>query len=149
MAELELAIYQWLATWNDEPQALVWKATPDAILDKVHPRGYCKDLARTGDYATSHTCGFERVGGFHVFPFGHILALYPIRCPRRPCRRFSLNSLSQRRHVPQPLLNPLQREFDTLDQGQMGFEPANCQVAFPSKLDTAFSTRDRSRVCGD
>jgi hypothetical protein len=36
VAELERAIYQWLATWNDEPQSLVWKATADAILDRVH-----------------------------------------------------------------------------------------------------------------
>jgi hypothetical protein len=36
VAELERAIYQWLATWNDGPQSLVWKATADVILDKVH-----------------------------------------------------------------------------------------------------------------
>jgi transposase len=33
--ELERAIYQWLATWNDKPQPFVWKATADVILDKV------------------------------------------------------------------------------------------------------------------
>jgi len=33
--ELERAIYQWLAKWNDEPQPFVWKATADVILDKV------------------------------------------------------------------------------------------------------------------
>jgi transposase len=33
--ELEQAIYQWLATWNDKPKAFVWKATADVILDKV------------------------------------------------------------------------------------------------------------------
>ena len=33
--ELERAIYQWLATWNDKPTPFVWKATADVILDKV------------------------------------------------------------------------------------------------------------------
>jgi transposase/DNA-binding CsgD family transcriptional regulator len=33
--ELERAIYQWLAHWNQEPQPFVWKATADVILDKV------------------------------------------------------------------------------------------------------------------
>jgi transposase len=33
--ELERAIYQWLASWNDKPQPFVWKATADVILDKV------------------------------------------------------------------------------------------------------------------
>ena len=33
--ELERAIYQWLANWNQEPQPFVWKATADVILDKV------------------------------------------------------------------------------------------------------------------
>ena len=33
--ELERAIYAWLATWNQQPQAFVWKATADVILDKV------------------------------------------------------------------------------------------------------------------
>jgi len=33
--ELERAIYLWLANWNDEPKAFIWKATPDVILDKV------------------------------------------------------------------------------------------------------------------
>jgi hypothetical protein len=33
--ELELAIYQWLANWNQKPQPFVWKATADVILDKV------------------------------------------------------------------------------------------------------------------
>lgn len=33
--ELERAIYQWLANWNDEPKAFAWKATADVILDKV------------------------------------------------------------------------------------------------------------------
>lgn len=33
--ELERAIYQWLAAWNNEPQPFVWKATADVILDKV------------------------------------------------------------------------------------------------------------------
>jgi transposase len=33
--ELEQAIYQWLATWNDKPKPFVWRATADVILDKV------------------------------------------------------------------------------------------------------------------
>src|SRR6266481_942050 len=33
--ELEHAIYQWLAHWNQKPQPFVWKATADVILDKV------------------------------------------------------------------------------------------------------------------
>lgn len=33
--ELERAIYLWLAHWNNEPQAFVWKATADVILDKL------------------------------------------------------------------------------------------------------------------
>lgn len=33
--ELERAIYAWLANWNDQPKAFVWKATADVILDKV------------------------------------------------------------------------------------------------------------------
>ena len=35
VAELEQAIYQWLAQWNQKPQPFVWKATADVILDKV------------------------------------------------------------------------------------------------------------------
>lgn len=31
--ELEGALYQWLATWNDKPKPFVWKATADVILD--------------------------------------------------------------------------------------------------------------------
>jgi len=42
--ELERAIYAWLANWNDTPQAFVWKATADVILDKVRT---CKELAGT------------------------------------------------------------------------------------------------------
>lgn len=44
VAELERAIYQWLATWNNEPQAFVWTATADSILDKVRR---CKELTGT------------------------------------------------------------------------------------------------------
>jgi len=33
--ELERAIYQWLAGWNDDPRPFVWKATADVILDTV------------------------------------------------------------------------------------------------------------------
>ena len=44
VAELERAIYQWLATWNQEPQPFVWTATADIILDKVRR---CQELAGT------------------------------------------------------------------------------------------------------
>lgn len=44
VAELERAIYQWLATWNQEPRPFVWTATADVILDKVRR---CKELAGT------------------------------------------------------------------------------------------------------
>ena len=44
VAELERAIYQWLANWNNEPIAFVWTATADVILDKVRR---CKELAGT------------------------------------------------------------------------------------------------------
>jgi len=44
VAELERAIYQWLAHWNQEPQPFVWTATADIILDKVRR---CKELAGT------------------------------------------------------------------------------------------------------
>jgi transposase len=38
--ELEQAIYQWLATWNDKSKPFVWNADADAILDNVrHNRG--------------------------------------------------------------------------------------------------------------
>src|SRR5437763_7376032 len=45
-AELEQAIYKWLATWNGDPTPFVWKASADVILDKVRR---CKELTRTGD----------------------------------------------------------------------------------------------------
>lgn len=44
VAELEHAIYQWLAKWNQKPQAFVWKATAEVILDKVRR---CKELNGT------------------------------------------------------------------------------------------------------
>ena len=44
VAELERAIYQWLANWNTDPKAFVWTATADVILDKVRR---CKELAGT------------------------------------------------------------------------------------------------------
>jgi transposase len=44
VAELEQAIYQWLANWNTDPKAFVWTATADVILDKVRR---CKELAGT------------------------------------------------------------------------------------------------------
>ena len=46
VAELERAIYQWLANWNAAPTAFVWTATADIILDKVRR---CKELSKTGD----------------------------------------------------------------------------------------------------
>jgi transposase len=44
VAELERAIYQWLAAWNEQPQPFVWTATADVILAKVRR---CKELAGT------------------------------------------------------------------------------------------------------
>lgn len=45
-AELEQAIYRWLAAWNGSPMPFTWKASADVILDKVRR---CKELTRTGD----------------------------------------------------------------------------------------------------
>ena len=45
-AELETAIYNWLANWNGEPTPFVWKASADVILDKVRR---CKELSKTAD----------------------------------------------------------------------------------------------------
>ena len=42
--ELEQAIYQWLATWNERPQPFVWTATADVILEKVRR---CKESVGT------------------------------------------------------------------------------------------------------
>ena len=44
VAELECAIYAWLANWNDQPKPFAWKATADVILDKVRR---CKELTGT------------------------------------------------------------------------------------------------------
>jgi len=44
VAELERAIYQWLANWNHASQPFIWRATADVILDKVRR---CKELAGT------------------------------------------------------------------------------------------------------
>jgi hypothetical protein len=44
VAELERAIYQWLANWNEKPRPFIWKATADVILDKVRR---CKELIGT------------------------------------------------------------------------------------------------------
>ena len=44
--ELERAIYQWLANWNENPKPFTWRATADVILDKVRR---CKELRGTGD----------------------------------------------------------------------------------------------------
>lgn len=46
VAELEKAIYQWLASWNGDPTPFTWKASADVILDKVRR---CKELTATGD----------------------------------------------------------------------------------------------------
>ncbi len=42
--ELEKAIYQYLAAWNEKPAPFVWKATAEVILDKVNR---FKELAGT------------------------------------------------------------------------------------------------------
>lgn len=42
--ELESAIYQWLAHWNNQPKPFQWRATADVILDKVRR---CKELSGT------------------------------------------------------------------------------------------------------
>jgi transposase len=44
VAELEQAIYAWLANWNKTPKPFVWKATADVILEKVRR---CKELNGT------------------------------------------------------------------------------------------------------
>ncbi len=43
--ELESAIYEYLAVWNETPKPFVWRATADSILDKVRR---CKELNGTG-----------------------------------------------------------------------------------------------------
>lgn len=43
--ELEKAIYEYLAAWNNAPKPFVWKATADSILEKVRR---CKELVVTG-----------------------------------------------------------------------------------------------------
>jgi len=43
--ELEKAIYQYLAAWNQTPRPFIWRATADIILDKVRR---CKELHVTG-----------------------------------------------------------------------------------------------------
>jgi transposase len=43
-AELERAIYAWLANWNNEPKPFVWKATAEVIVEKVRR---CKELNGT------------------------------------------------------------------------------------------------------
>lgn len=45
-AELEAAIYRWLAAWNGAPKPFAWKASAEVILDKVRR---CKELSVTGD----------------------------------------------------------------------------------------------------
>jgi transposase len=42
--ELEQAIYQWLASWNNEPKPFAWNATADVIIEKVRR---CKELTGT------------------------------------------------------------------------------------------------------
>lgn len=43
--DLETAIYQYLAAWNETPQPFVWRATAEIILEKVRR---CKELNGTG-----------------------------------------------------------------------------------------------------
>src|ERR1035438_10679250 len=43
--ELEQAIYQWLANWNNEPRPFVWRATADVILDKIRR---CREAIEIG-----------------------------------------------------------------------------------------------------
>jgi transposase len=45
--ELEKAIYEYLAAWNETPKLFVWKATADSMLEKV--KG-CKELNVTGHW---------------------------------------------------------------------------------------------------
>jgi transposase len=44
--ELEHAIYEWLANWNQTPKPFIWIATADVILEKVRR---CKELNGTAD----------------------------------------------------------------------------------------------------
>ena len=44
VAELENAIYQWLACWNAAPKPFTWTATADVIIEKVRR---CKESAGT------------------------------------------------------------------------------------------------------
>jgi len=44
VAELESAIYQWLALWNSSPKPFTWSATADVILEKVRR---CKESVGT------------------------------------------------------------------------------------------------------
>lgn len=44
VTELECAIYQWLANWNEEPRPFVWKATAEVILGRVRR---CKNSTGT------------------------------------------------------------------------------------------------------
>lgn len=44
VAELESAIYQWLALWNSSPKPFTWSATADVILEKVRR---CKESLGT------------------------------------------------------------------------------------------------------
>jgi hypothetical protein len=44
VAQLECAIYQWLANWNQNPRAFIWKATEDVILRQVCR---CEELSAT------------------------------------------------------------------------------------------------------
>jgi len=44
VAELETAIYKWLAVWNSAPRPFTWTATADVIIDKVRR---CKESVGT------------------------------------------------------------------------------------------------------
>jgi len=52
VGELECIIFQWLARWNYEPKPLIWRASPDVILDKLRR---CKEPGGTAlwDYTPS------------------------------------------------------------------------------------------------
>ncbi|MFZ0960021.1 MAG: hypothetical protein WAO35_03890 [Terriglobia bacterium] len=38
VTEWESAIFQWLASWNNQPKPFVWRATAEVIRDKVRRR---------------------------------------------------------------------------------------------------------------
>jgi transposase len=44
VAELETAIYKWLASWNTSPKPFTWTASADVIIEKVRR---CKESVGT------------------------------------------------------------------------------------------------------